>query len=515
MTPPVTTADERSAPAAPPDIRFVMWSLFLSLVCLLLLKNIVSQSMFFDGLIYAGLARNLAEGVGSWWRLSFSATMFPIFTEHPPLHMWLQSLAFRVFGDSILVEKCFSLAMAFMGAVIVAGTWRELNRNDPGLRQATPLVLIFALLGGRTAWAYANNMLENLLFVFVGTSIYLTVRAYSGTSRNTVVSRLPYTAASGLAIGAAVMTKGLVGLFPLAAMGLYWLVYRRPGLVAVVIDSMVTVASLLLVIYFATSSPEARIHLAAYLDTQLFASLSGQRGYGGGGLSAISSLIEAFLKPAILTGLVIALAHLVNRKSGREVVSLKIGRERMRTAMFLTLVGISASFPILVSPRVYRFYFNPSAPFYCSALAVICAPILTSLMAKLGSKRLAWAKTTSIVILVASLGVVGWSTAGLGRDAAMLSDINKIGAHVCGQRGSCDEIIQTCFVMRQNYQFDSYMERLYKISVVRQEDATTAVSTSFAVTVPECPAPSPEQFTEVDLGLVTFKLYARRASAAP
>lgn len=492
------------------DVWRTVWLVFLTLACVMLFRRVVEQSIFFDGLIYAGMARNLAEGVGSAWDLQFSRTMFPTYTEHPPLNMWIQSLLYRVFGDTIVVEKSFSLAMALLGAMILTGIWREINRDDPKLRAATPLVLILALLGGRTAWAYANNMLENLLFVFTGVSIYLTVRSYRLGHRTTFPARLPYVLGSGLALAAAVLTKGPVGLFPLAAPGLYWLVFRRPGLVAAVTDTLMSLATLLAVVAIAMASQEARTLLAGYLEHQLFASLSGARGRGGGGLSAVGSLFEAFLVPAAITGIIVGVAYAAGRWRGHPLTSFVVEPQRLRRALFFALVGASASLPILVSPRVYRFYFNPSVPYYAAGLAVLCAPVLMALLASVGASSRLWLRRAALAAFAVSLGFVGWSFGKPGRDASMLADIRRIGGYVCQGEATCDEIVQTCPPMWYNYQFDSYMERLYKISVARQEDGPGALPTRFAITVPDCPAPPADSFGEVDLGLEAFRLFARR-----
>ena len=87
------------------------WMLIASLVSAFVLARVVAQGMFVDGLIYADLSRNLSEGVGDAWRLQFSETLFPVFSEHPPLAIWLQSVAFTTFWDSIYFEKFYSLGL--------------------------------------------------------------------------------------------------------------------------------------------------------------------------------------------------------------------------------------------------------------------------------------------------------------------------------------------------------------------------------------------------------------------
>ena len=56
-------------------------ALFIIISAPLLLAN----GMFMDGTMYASISRNLAQGLGSFWKLYFSATLYPEFHEHPPL----------------------------------------------------------------------------------------------------------------------------------------------------------------------------------------------------------------------------------------------------------------------------------------------------------------------------------------------------------------------------------------------------------------------------------------------
>ncbi len=59
--------------------------LFVALFIGILTPSLFTDGMFMDGTIYAVISRNLAEGNGTFWNLYFSDTVFPVFSEHPPL----------------------------------------------------------------------------------------------------------------------------------------------------------------------------------------------------------------------------------------------------------------------------------------------------------------------------------------------------------------------------------------------------------------------------------------------
>ena len=63
-------------------------------------NNLLTRGMFMDGLIYTSVADNMANGIGSFWHPTYTATQFPDFYEHPTLMMWLLSLWFRLCGSS-------------------------------------------------------------------------------------------------------------------------------------------------------------------------------------------------------------------------------------------------------------------------------------------------------------------------------------------------------------------------------------------------------------------------------
>jgi 4-amino-4-deoxy-L-arabinose transferase-like glycosyltransferase len=75
----------------------LFFSVSVYLICTL--PRLLSYGMFRDGLTYSSIARNMAEGVGAFWSPYYTATLYPQFYEHPPFAFWLQSLAFRVFGE--------------------------------------------------------------------------------------------------------------------------------------------------------------------------------------------------------------------------------------------------------------------------------------------------------------------------------------------------------------------------------------------------------------------------------
>ncbi len=101
------------------------WLLGGVLFAALMLPKLLSEGVFFDGLLYASISRNLAEGFGDYWSPRFSDTFLATFAEHPPLQLWLGAFAFRLFGDDIHVEKAYSLATFIATSAAMLLIWRR------------------------------------------------------------------------------------------------------------------------------------------------------------------------------------------------------------------------------------------------------------------------------------------------------------------------------------------------------------------------------------------------------
>ena len=87
---------------------------------------LVQPGMFFDGVLYAAISRNMAIGIGDAWHPVLSATLWADYREAPPLAFLLESFFFRFFGDHFWVEKVYSLCTGLATAVVMAAIWRRL-----------------------------------------------------------------------------------------------------------------------------------------------------------------------------------------------------------------------------------------------------------------------------------------------------------------------------------------------------------------------------------------------------
>lgn len=500
-----------AVPSGQTSAAGVLWKVLAIILCLKILQPIVTHTMFFDGLIYASVARNMAEGIGSPWRPAFSQSLFPLFAEHPPFAMWLQAIAYRALGDTAWVEKGYSLLTALVSGLITLGIWRRLTEKDQPLRSAGVLALIFSLVAGRLSWAYANNMLENTLIVCTSAAIWLVVEAYASSNASSFTSRLPYMVGAGAMTFLAIMTKGPVGMFPLAAPILFAACFNRPSVKTVAVDTAIMILATIGMLALLSINPEAQGYADRYLQYQLFASLTGDRGGTSGGLHGLWSLFRVNFFPLLLAALLL-LARWCGerRRPATGCPSPELRRKRYRNAAFLFATGLSASLPLLVSPRLSSFYFNPSILYFAAAAAMISAPALLSQIGSLGAVGLRRTNLALFACLLAAIASVALAVGKPGSDKIRIEDAHEIAEHICPVAGHCLPIVAGCGSVWEDWQLHAYLERSYRISLKKNDDPSAQDGTSFILVGQDCPLPSSIDYQDVDAKLSNDRLFRHR-----
>jgi 4-amino-4-deoxy-L-arabinose transferase-like glycosyltransferase len=494
----------RTSGGLPPALAIrSLWLLVAAAVGLLVLSRLVHVSMFFDGGIYATLARNLAQGRGDPWSLYFSGTLFlPAFAEHPPLMMWLQAVGFRVFGDSIAVEKGFSLLTLLACGGLLCGIWSRLHAQDPSMRRIFPFALVLLLASGRVAWGFANGLLENLLAVFTLAAVLSVLAARDASSQGRQGRRLLLMATAGAAVVLATLTKGPVGLFPLATPALHGLVFRQSGARQAATDTLVMVSVVALSFAALLSFDPAREAAQRYLNAQLFASLSGARGHHGGGF------VNVLRKLVWLNGyalVVVALLIAAGRRLGAGTAEAGLWQARRRRAVFLLLVGLSASLPLGLSPRVSNFYFNPALFFFASGLAVLGAPQLLAALARLGTRQARLLSAGASVAVLGSIVAVGLNVGRPGADGRTIAQAAAIRGVVCAGGADCSPVLSACGEVWTDWVLHTYLQRLHRIAMANAAE----LDAPHMVADPGCGIPSGYRDTGVDVS--PYRLLERRA----
>lgn len=388
----------------------------------LLLPFLVTEGLFLDGLVYATVARNMAQGSGDFFTPVFEANMHVPFYEHPPLVFWLESLFFRAFGDHFYTEKLYSLCMALLSAAGIAANWRLLfARTESASLGFLPVLLWICI--PTVHWSYQNNMLENTLSVLVLWSTWFSIKSIQS-------DKIEYIFPAAICIWLAFLSKGPVALFPLLTPLFYGIVIkkRRPGgaLVSTILLMLFTAATGVLHL---SIMPDLNISLSRYLHQQVFPSMQNMR--------EVTTSNPATILLFLLRELGIPAALVL-------VACLLRFRERIFTDnnrnifFFLLLTGLSASLPLMVTLKQRSFYLLPSLPYYCMALAVLCAPHVQALLHRRYSVRVT--AVLALVSLPILLVVTGTRWGKIGRDQDLVHDIHLVSTYMKpGEIGNLEE----------------------------------------------------------------------------
>lgn len=386
------------------------------------LPNLFTTGIFGDGLVYAVVSRNLATAQGSWWSLYYSDTIFSPFAEHPPLLFWLESVWFRLLGDHPFTEKSFSLLLSLPMAASLAYFWEKLQNEQPKPTTNTVLgpsfpLLLWLIIPG-VHWAYPNNMLENLLVLLTSWAIWLGM--YRPNWQKALLS--------GLLVFLAVMTKGVVGLFPLAVFGLYKLCLGQGSWWAAISRTGIALATLVMAFALLLQLPEAKSYWQQYLDVQLLATLQGERLVQDhvetqSRLTILRHFFAEMMNPLLL---VVLMGAILRFKPSLQ----QLPRPQLQMLLGIVLAG---TLPLLVSPKQHAFYLLPIFPWLALGLAFLGRDYAFAWQLRLSKHPFAGRllNTCSILLLMLSIAAALYRAGSPGRDHELQAMVHQY-AEKCG-----------------------------------------------------------------------------------
>jgi 4-amino-4-deoxy-L-arabinose transferase-like glycosyltransferase len=252
---------------------------------------------------------------------------------------------------------------------------------------------------------------------------------------------------SGLCVVAAVLTKGPVGLFPLAAPLLFWRI-SGPRRASASLGGQwgAVVVCALAVLSFDTP----RTSLALYFDEQVLASLGGRRELSAGSWTILFQLVGGVLAPMILAGGLIAAA-------ARRYVRPPPTQVAHAAALFL--LGLAGTLPIVASVKQAGHYLVPAVPLYALAAACLFAPTVASASERFAVRaRDRVVIAASAVVLLVAIGVS--YVPALERDRPRLADLDVVAASV--PRGAT---IGICPDANGDWGLHAWFERRFDVSL--------------------------------------------------
>jgi 4-amino-4-deoxy-L-arabinose transferase-like glycosyltransferase len=393
----------------------VLFALTSALFMLVISFSQWTDGMFMDGLYYATVARNMAEGVGTFWKPSMSPGMFIEFTGHPPLAYWLQSIWFRIFGDSIYVERFYSFfTFVFSGAFITL-SWKEITRS---FRNAWIPVFLWISLP-IVIWASPNNLLENTMTVFVTAAAWTYLK--SRAAENRPGRKYLFIIFTGFFLTLAWLTKGFTSLYILTMPVIDWLIYRK--------ERFGTMVFRLLILLFATAVPlliifllsaEAKQFFVDYLNDQVFHRIAVADTAG-----THFDIIVEFLQNIVVPVLFWLIFVIVVRRNNQEALKHSFSKFK-KESLFFTLLTLSGILPIMISSTQRGFYILTVYPFFAISIALLVASCVEAQVKKLTMKGLRVLGIISVSMLAAAITLSAARAGTVGRDRKLIEDSRAI-----------------------------------------------------------------------------------------
>jgi 4-amino-4-deoxy-L-arabinose transferase-like glycosyltransferase len=335
----------------------------IALYCFLVLVRSIGIDMFFDGLIYSSIARNMASGLGDFWHPYYSQYFLNPFYEHPPLAMWLQSLGFRLFGDLWQLEFYWGFALGLITIIFIKKIWDELNPEGLKIDSSWLPILLFISIPSVT-WTFSNNLLENTLIVFTTISAFCAIRALNHKLGTKVFM---WSLLSGVFSLLGFLTKGFPALFVFALPFFYLVIIDRKSFLKVLSSTLVIFLSFgfFLSLLNLASHGEFYTFFNRYINDQVLKSIAGQNEN-----IRYFYLVHRFIGEIIVpVAIALVLWYFMREKSKTKIVPKNI--DDRKKFWFFICIAISASLPMFFVPKQRAWYLFPSFVFYALAIAQI------------------------------------------------------------------------------------------------------------------------------------------------
>lgn len=317
-----------------------------AVAALLLLPLLFTKGMFFDGLTYATIARNLEEGLGTFWAPYYTDYIHPEFYEHPPFSFGIHSVFYRLFGDQPWVDRIYAYSLYGLSILMMRRIWSLFM--TAGHRAWIPQ-LLWTITPG-VVWVHQNNMLETPLNAG---ALGVTWLLIEGTiKRNYFWSFL-----AGVLFYISLGIKGPVSGFVIMVLPVLALLFPEHRKSAIWSGLVMIVSFSILFSYSYLYLPDFTKFFEGYLNRQLIPSLSGMREQAGSVSSSLFSIAKQLAIPLIIL--------IVLRLRKKEAYRMR------RESLFFFILALCATIPFLFMDRQHHYYFMPAMAYWMLGFAIL------------------------------------------------------------------------------------------------------------------------------------------------
>jgi len=464
------------------------WTIAASVLIALILPTLLQDGMFMDGLLYSCVSKNLADGLGSFWFPHYSKTLHPFFDQQPPLGFGIQSVFFKLFGDSIYVERGYCFLTALVNSSLIVVLWRIVFKNENELRQVSWLPVFLWITIPVCFWAYSNGVMENTMSIFDLLAVIFIVRFFQVKSPVLIIL-------SGIFIFLASLTKGIQGMFPLVAIFAGWLVYRNLSFGKMVLYSVYLLLVPFTIYFLVLQNNAAFQSLSAYLHNRVFNSIENVVQVESRFYLIYRLLLE--LIPMITFSI---LFILLGKKSEDDKPSVPLLKKHV---LFFVFLGISASFPLIVTLEQRGFYLVTSFPYFAIAGAAVSAPYVSKAIEKIAvqSRLFKILRIVSFILLTGTLIFSLFQLGKISRDRDTLHDVHLLGKEI--PRGT---IVGADYSIWNQWSFQEYLIRHYYICI----DYRITTENDYVILESGTPIADSIHIEKINIPTIRYHLYKKK-----
>ena len=423
------------------------WILAITALFVLIISQLVQDGMFMDGMIYVTVSRNLAEGVGSFWDPYFSATLMTSYHEQPPLYFGLLALFYKVFGTSMYVERFFCLVCLAVTCFYMHLFWKKLFVSTKEIALHSWIPVLFYVITPVCFWAYTNHVEETVMAIFATMASYYIYCALFLKEKQVL-----YFILGGAFIFLSGLTKGVQGMFPIAAVGIYWLISKDISFGKMVLWTLILIgipAFILGFLWF--SNEDVAASFISYYHDRYVPTFTNEMDTTGNRFDIIIKVFLEILPIGIISGVIL----FFSRKYKTQDIHPKQYKNSM---IWLFILGLSGTAPLMVTLEQRGFYIVTAMPLFVLAVSMFAASRITTLINRIKTLNtlnlaMAFLFTCSIVFSFSQIGKYK-------RNENTLSDIYKVQQVVPE-----NTIIGFPSKMHSEWAFQAYMMRYNKNSM--------------------------------------------------
>jgi 4-amino-4-deoxy-L-arabinose transferase-like glycosyltransferase len=471
--------------------NFPFWIFTFSVLIILTIPVLIQDGMFLDGMLYTAVSHNLSNGIGTFWFPEYSPSYnnagSHFFYEHPPLVFGIQSLFFRLFGESMYVERFYTFLTMCITAFSIHLLWRMIYKKDGELKRISWLPVLFWITIPSCSWSYSNNMMENTMGIFTLGAVIFIFKAVESEKNETFTLII-----SGLFVFLATLSKGVPGLFPLSLPFLYWITFRKKSFARVILQTLLIIsvpAILYLILFNLSQSQES---LTFYVTKRLLGRIHDNPTVGNR-FYILKRLFSELLPQIILTLIIVSVTKL-------KKINIKLFSNPVLSIFFFS-IGLAASAPMLLTLIQRGFYLVPSFPYYAIGFSILIAPIVLNFRENVSNSTGKYKifRILSILLFVFAISFSIMQIGKTGRDRDMLRDVHLIGNTI--PRKSAINVSQD---IADNYVLECYFIRYYDISLYIDKPKNYLMV--LKIVNPVIPA----GYEKLNIGTKVYDIYSRK-----